>query len=166
MKKIILSVLSLIVLITLSGCQDKFDPQTAIQDSRTTLNEFLGTFDKKEKVLETYTEKEVTNFFEKEQQKYFSENFKQNILPYKLEELEFDIEKDYLKIGKHFLFLAVTNDENGVFWNKMIIKDDELDTEKETVTFYISSESPSRPSGYIEMIKENGTWKINNILEL
>ena len=53
-----------------------------------------------------------------------------------------------------------------MLWNKTIVKDDSLDSEKETVTFYVSSKSPSRPSRYVEMIKEKGDWKINNILGL
>ena len=166
MKKIIISFLSLFVLFMLGGCQEKFDPQTAIQESREILNEFTNLYSNKEKVMETYTEKEMNNFFKKNQKKYFSDNFNENILPSKLDELSFDKEKDYSKIGKELLFLSVTNDENGVLWNKTIVKDDSLDSEKETVTFYVSSKSPSRPSRYVEMIKEKGDWKINNILGL
>ena len=166
MKKIFLSILSLIVLVTLSGCQDKFDPQTAIQESRTTLNEFLNMYSSDEKILDDYNKEMLKKFFTKDKNEYFSDNFIENILPDKLDNLKYDSDKEWSKLGQQFLFLNVLSEDKGVFWTEGKIKDDDIDLEKETVTFYVSTKFPSLPSGYIEMIKEKGTWKINNILEL
>ena len=158
--------LSLIVLVTLSGCQEKFDSQTAIQESRTVLNEFLNMYASDEKVLDDYNKKAVEEFFTIENKEYFSNDFIENILPNKLNNLKFNSDKEWSKLGQQLLFLNVSSKEKGVFWTEEEIKDDDVDLEKETVTFYVSPKYPSYPSSYVEMIKEQGKWKINNILEL
>lgn len=166
MKKIVISLLSLLVLITLGGCQSKFDPQTSLEESRTTLNEFLKSYSNKEKIIESYDKKTLNEFFEVTEKEYFSKNFKKNILPDKLNNLKYDSSKEWSDIGEEFTFLTVKSEEKGVLWVETKILEDTLDTEKETVTFFVSPDSISQPSNYIEMIKEDGKWKINNMLAL
>lgn len=166
MKKIVISLLSLLVLITLGGCQSKFDPTTALKDSRETLNDFLVSYKDEEQVSEQYNKESLENFFIDDNKDIFTENFKENILPQKLENLKFDSEKDFRDIGKQLLFLSVSSNKEGIFWNEVELADDEVDKEKETVTYYVRSKARSFSSRYVEMIKENGKWKINNILDI
>lgn len=166
MKKILVSLVSLLVLVTLGGCQSKFDPQTASKESRETLSDFLSSHGDKEQLSKTYDKEALETFFTDENKDYFTDNFKESVLPEKLKKLEFDPKVDFREIGKQFLFLAVTEEEKGVFWNEVEIKEDTIDKEKEVVKFHVSSKSISRSSGYIEMVNENGEWKVNNILEL
>ena len=166
MKKIVISLLSLLVLITLGGCQSKFDPATALKDSRETLNDFLVSYKDEEQVSEQYNKESLEKFFIDNNKDIFTENFKENILPQKLENLKFDSEKDFRDIGKQLLFLSVSSNKEGIFWNEVELADDEVDKEKETVTYYVRSKTRSFSSRYVEMIKENGKWKINNILDI
>lgn len=166
MKKIVISLLSLLVLITLGGCQSKFDPTTALKDSRETLNDFLVSYKDEEQVSEQYNKESLEKFFIDDNKDIFTENFKENILPQKLENLKFDSEKDFRDIGKQLLFLSVSSNKEGIFWNEVELADDEVDKEKETVTYYVRSKARSFSSRYVEMIKENGKWKINNILDI
>lgn len=166
MKKIVISLLSLLVLITLGGCQSKFDPTTALKDSRETLNDFLVSYKDEEQVSEQYNKESLEKFFIDDNKDIFTENFKENILPQKLENLKFDSEKDFRDIGKQLLFLSVSSNKEGIFWNEVELADDEVDKEKETVTYYVRSKTRSFSSRYVEMIKENGKWKINNILDI
>uniref|UniRef100_UPI00344D6509 hypothetical protein n=1 Tax=Carnobacterium sp. TaxID=48221 RepID=UPI00344D6509 len=166
MKKIVISLLSLLVLITLGGCQSKFDPTTALKDSRETLNDFLVTYEDEEQVSEQYNKESLEKFFIDYNKDIFTENFKENILPQKLENLKFDSEKDFRNIGKQLLFLSVSSNKEGIFWNEVELADDEVDSEKEAVTYYVRSKARSFSSRYVEMIKENGKWKINNILDI
>lgn len=166
MKKIVISLLSLLVLITLGGCQSKFDPTTALKDSRETLNDFLVSYKDEEQVSEQYNKESLEKFFIDDNKDIFTENFKENILPQKLENLKFDSEKDFRDIGKQLLFLSVSSNKEGILWNEVELADDEVDKEKETVTYYVRSKTRSFSSRYVEMIKENGKWKINNILDI
>lgn len=166
MKKMLVSLLSLLVIVTLGGCQSKFDPQSALKESRETLSNFLSSHEDKEQLSKTYDKEALEAFFTDKNKDYFTDNFKENVLPEKLKKLEYDPKVDFREIGKQFLFVAVTEEEKGVFWNEVEIKEDTIDKEKQAITFHISSKSISRASGYIEMVNENGDWKINNILEL
>lgn len=166
MKKMLVSLLSLLVIVTLGGCQSKFDPQSALKESRETLSNFLSSHEDKEQLSKTYDKEALETFFTDENKDYFTENFKENILSVKLDKLEFDSNADTREIGKQLLFLSVSNEENGLFWNKVEIDDEKVDKEKEAVTYYLRSKAHSLPSRYVEMVKEKGEWKINNILDI
>ncbi|MDN6196157.1 MAG: YbjP/YqhG family protein, partial [Atopostipes suicloacalis] len=73
---------------------------------------------------------------------------------------------DYVNIRKELLFFTINENEDGVFWNETNITEDDVNAEKETVTFYLRSTTKTRPNRYVEMVKEDGQWKINNILNL
>ena len=165
-KKIIISMLSLFVIVTLSGCQEKFDPQTASQESKEILIDFFDSYKDKEVISKNYSEKELNNFFTIDNKQYFTDDFNKNILPKKLEKLTYNAEEDWLKIEKELLFFYILGDIKGIKWEAMNIIDYEVNEEKETVRFFVTSVSPEGSAGYIEMIKENGKWKINNILDI
>lgn len=168
MKKILYGLLSLIFLFTLTGCQDKFDPQTALNESRITLTDFTELYVNDEKVIDKYNKEELSNFFTEKHQDYFSETFRDNVLVNKLDSLKFDNQDDfdYVNIRKELLFFTINENEDGVFWNETNITEDDVNAEKETVTFYLRSTTKTRPNRYVEMVKEDGQWKINNILNL
>lgn len=168
MKKAIYGLLSMIFLFTLTGCQDKFDPQTALKESRATLTDFTELYINDEKVIDKYNKEELGDFFTEKYQEYFSETFRNDVLVNKLDSLKFDNQDDfdYINIRKELLFFTIKENEDGVFWNETKIIEDDVDTEKETVRFYLSSTTKTRPNRYIEMVKEDGQWKINNILNL
>lgn len=166
MKKLLYGLLSLIFLFTLTGCQEKFDPQTALTESRTALTEFMKLYEDEEQVLNEFNEEELMLFFTEKHKDYFSQNFIDNVLPDKLDNLTFGEDGDFIKMNKNFPFLNVKigeTEEKNLTWAKMEIKEDEVAEDKESVTFYVSR---TGVGGYIEMVKENGQWKINNILNL
>lgn len=166
MKKIFFSLLSLSVLLILGGCQSKFDPQTASKESREVLITFLDSYEDQEQLSKKYNNKALENFFTDENKNYFTENFKENILPKKLEKLTYNPEEDWRTVESELLFFNVLGDREGIKWEATEPLEDSIDKEKESVTFFVKSISPAGSGGDVEMVKENGKWKINNILDI
>lgn len=166
MKKIIISLLSLVTLLALGGCQSKFDPTIALKESRETLVEFLESYEDQEQLSKQYNKESLEKFFIDENKDYFTDNFKKNILPEKLEKLSYSPEKDWREIESEFLFFNILGDRNGIRWEAAEPLEDSLDKEKESVTFFVKSLSPAGVGGNVEMVKEKGEWKINNILDI
>ena len=166
MKKITISLLSLLFLVVLGGCQSKFDSQTATQESRTILNEFLDSYEDQEQLAKTYNKESLEKFFTDDNKKYFTKNFQNDILPIKLEKLTYDPEQDWRTVESELLFFNILGDREGFKWEATESLEDSVDKEKESVTFFVKSLSPAGTGGNVEMVKEKGEWKINNILHI
>lgn len=166
MKNIVISILSILVLITLVGCQSEFDPQNASNESRKVLAEFLNSYENQEQLSKEYNEDVLESFFTVENKDYFTENFKENISPKKLEKLTYDPEEDWKTVERELLFFNILGDTKGIKWEAMEALEDTINKEKESVTFFVKSISPAGTGRDVEMVKEKGKWKINNILGL
>lgn len=145
----------------LTAC-GRFDPETALNDSREQLTAFFTSHEDKE-IVADYTQESVLTFLEGDLSEYFSDNFKEEISGL-VEKIPFE-ETTLDPIPNKIDFLDDSN--NQILWTKYVIDDYEIDSDNKQVIFEVSSEEFGMHSNdlKITMYQDNGNWKIFSISE-
>lgn len=168
MKKLSIIVLSLF-LITLTSCSSGFDKDKALKESESELNKFFQAYEQDKEVF-SFTEdnlnEKTAEFIKGKPSGFFTKAF--------LNETKNAAENSTFGNpfkDKHLFFLvqktsgSIRDSKYSAIFNQYEIKDRsnaEVDEGKETVTFPCQSKDKMHLLA-IEMKKENGTWKINNV---
>lgn len=144
----------------LSGCG--FNEEEALEKSTEQLESFLTLHEERERFSDLDND-DLQARLEEEVFPYLTESYQEEITE-DVGEYEFNADSIF---SRNTFFLRESGEEydNGVLWRAFDIDESEVNTEDETVTYLISTDYTSVASSDIlnvEMIKENGNWKVNS----
>lgn len=148
----------------LSGCG--FNEEEALEQSTDQLESFLTLHEERERVSDLDND-DLLSHLEEDVFPYLTENYQETISD-KVKDYDFN---EKLDLGKDIFFLDESSKEynNGLFWQTFSIKESNVDLENESINYSISLDELSLviPNNLnIEMVEENGDWKLNSVSEL
>lgn len=143
----------------LSGCG--FNEEEAVEESTNQLESFLTLHEERERVSDLSND-DLLAHLEEDIFPYLTESYQEEITE-EVENYEFNADSVF---SQNTFFLRESGEEydNGVLWRAFDIDENDVNTEDETVTHLISTDYTSVSSSdvlNVEMIKENGDWKVN-----
>ena len=144
----------------LSGCG--FNEEEALEQSTDQLESFLTLHEERERFSDLSND-DLKARLEEDVFPYLTESYQEKITE-EVENYEFNTDAVF---SRNTFFLRESGEEydNGVLWRAFNIDESEVNTEYETVTYLISTDYTSVSSSdvlNVEMIKENGDWKVNS----
>ncbi|MFC5714385.1 hypothetical protein ACFPU1_16690 [Thalassorhabdus alkalitolerans] len=161
MKKRLLLLPSSLLFLVACNDENAFDEEEAIEQSQAQLEEFLNTFESQETLAEEQGDIEPVIVATNEHlAEYFTDSFHEKVIK-TIEETG----HSHYNEGATFFLENDPFERKTVFRNDFSIEVDEVDEDTETVVYYL--DSPERSIGQqhsymVDMIQENGEWKINN----
>ncbi|MFL0198046.1 hypothetical protein ACJDU8_21130 [Clostridium sp. WILCCON 0269] len=146
--------LLLILILSFTGCQPKFNEDTAKTDSKLALQAFLSSHKNEEILVSDKDTQKVKEYVSKNFKDYFTSDFMTDTCN--------KIETGY-SISPETFYFEDTIAGNIIFQGNYLINSPIVDKENKTVTYKILKQEVLVFE--IQMKQENGKWKINKASE-